>query len=72
VTRVQALVQVVARGIGISDSRIDHYLGHSDGSFQRRYSHQLDHQYLEGAHAFSAYLRRAVSPTRGDQVRNSA
>jgi len=57
--------------IGIPDSRIDRYLGHSDGSVQRRYSHQLDHQYLEDAQALTAYLRRAVSPIRGDQVRDS-
>ena len=57
--------------IGIPDSRIDRYLGHSDGSVQRRYSHQLDHQYLEDAQALTDYVRRAVSPTRGDQVRDS-
>jgi integrase len=57
--------------IGIPDSRIDRYLGHSDPSVQRRYSHQLDHQYLEDAQALTAYLRRAISPTRGDRVRDS-
>jgi len=44
---------------------------HPTGSVQRRYSHQLDHQYLEDAQALTAYLRRAVSPTRGHQVRDS-
>jgi integrase len=57
--------------IGLPDSRIDRYVGHSDGSVQRRSSHQLDHQSLEDALAITAYLRRAASQTRGDWMRDS-
>jgi hypothetical protein len=55
----------------IRDSRIDRYLGHANHSVQARYSHQLDHQYLEDARALSEFLRRADTPSRVEQVRDS-
>jgi integrase len=49
---------------GVPRERRDRYLGHVDNSMDARYTHQLDHQYLEDAAALSGYLRRADTPSR--------
>jgi integrase len=49
---------------GIPRERRDRYLGHVDLSMDARYTHQLDHQYLEDAVALGDYLRRADTPSR--------
>jgi integrase len=55
----------------IRESRVDRYMGHADHSVQGRYSHQSDAKYLDDAQALSAFLRRADTPTRVKQVRDS-
>lgn len=52
----------------IRESRVDRYMGHANHSVQARYSHQFDGKYLEDAQALSAYLRRADSPGRMEQL----
>jgi hypothetical protein len=42
---------------------------HADHSVQGRYSHQSDVKYLEDAQALTAFLRRADTPARVEQVR---
>jgi integrase len=54
---------------GIPQERRNRYRGHSDNPMDARYTHQLDHQYLDDAQALSDYLARADTPTR---VRTSA
>jgi hypothetical protein len=49
---------------GILRERRDRYLGHVDLSTDARYTHQLDHQYLDDAKALGAYLRRGDTPSR--------
>ena len=55
----------------IRASRVDRYLGHADHSGQARYSRQSDAKYLEDAQALTAFLRRADTPSRVEQVRDS-
>jgi integrase len=45
---------------GISETRADRYMGHSDGSVQRRYRHQLEHQLQEDAERLEAWIPVAV------------
>jgi integrase len=56
---------------GIRESRVDRYMGHADHSVQGRYSNQSEAKYLEDAHALTGFLRRADTPARLDQVRDS-
>ncbi len=45
---------------GISETRADRYMGHSDGSVQRRYRHQLAHQLREDAERLEAWVQGAI------------
>jgi len=45
---------------GVSETRADRYMGHSDGSVQRRYRHQLAGQLAEDAARIEAWLQGAV------------
>jgi integrase len=56
---------------GIPKERRDRYRGHADHSMDGRYTHQLDAQYLDDARTVSEYLRRADTPNRVEQVRDS-
>jgi integrase len=56
---------------GIRESRVDRYMGHANHSVQGRYSHQSEAKYLEDAQALTAFLRRADTPSRIEQVRDS-
>jgi integrase len=57
---------------GISNTRADRYMGHSDNSTPGRYRHQLELELVDDAKALSAYLARAVSPLEGaHQLRTS-
>lgn len=56
---------------GVPDSRADRYMGHANHTVQGRYRHQLDPQYLDDAKTFTEYLRKADTPTRAGQVRDS-
>jgi integrase len=56
---------------GIPKERRDRYLGHADHSMDGRYTHQLDPSYLDDAQTLSEYLRRADTPMRLEQVRDS-
>jgi integrase len=49
---------------GIPRERRDRYRGHVDNSMDARYTHQLDHQYLDDARALSDYLQRADTEGR--------
>jgi hypothetical protein len=46
-------------------------MGHADHSVQGRYSHQSEAKYLEDAQALTAFLRRADTPARVEQLRDS-
>ena len=46
---------------GISETRADRYMGHSNPTVANRYRHQLEGQLVEDAERLDAYLRGAVS-----------
>jgi integrase len=46
---------------GVSDARADRYLGHSNGSMGRRYTHALRGQLAEDAARLDAYLTRGAA-----------
>lgn len=50
-----------ARRAGISETRADRYMGHSNPSVQARYRHQLEGQLAEDAERLDAYLAGAVA-----------
>jgi integrase len=49
---------------GVPLERRNLYRGHADLSMDARYTHMVDHQYLDDARALGDYLRRADSPAR--------
>jgi integrase len=56
---------------GVSSTRADRYMGHSDNSTPGRYRHQLELELVDDAKALSEYLSRAVSPATAHQLRTS-
>jgi integrase len=46
---------------GVSEARADRYMGHSSGTVQSRYRHQLDAQLAEDATRLDEYLRGSTA-----------